>query len=572
MITLLKRGTIVASLTGLSRLTGLARDVLFAATFGASAITDAFLVAFKIPNFFRRMVAEGTFNHVYVPVLARISSSGSIEELRRFVASGYGVFSLIQLALAATIGLAAPVVIALFAPGMTDNPEQYQLAIELLRWTAPYLLFVSLASMLAALLNYHNHFGIPAAAPILLNVSLIIAIVFGADWHDSHITVVAISVTVSGLLQLLALAPSVVRLGYALAPTIRRIHSGVSDILRLMLPVIFGTAIVQISLLIDTLVASLLTTGSITWLHYAIRLVELPLGIFAVALATVITPALSRIASVGAQSPAQSERYQQTFRWALKTCLALALPSTLGLVLIAPYVINTLFEYGRFTSHDTAMTQLGLYGYAVGLPAFMMIKPLVASFYSHEDTRTPLRIAAIAISLTILGHTTVLMLHLFTALDKLHLGLALSTSAGAWLNVSLLLRAVRRRGWLPSSAPQPTSPKPIASLAGRPGFASEDSGIVAGEERLAERLEGQGLHAASAPKPASLLADGTRLVLALALLAALLQALIALAPPWASLLVWEKVLALLATVIACAGAYFGALRLLGMRLGADKRV
>ncbi|MCA8837496.1 MAG: murein biosynthesis integral membrane protein MurJ, partial [Proteobacteria bacterium] len=643
---LFKSGALVACMTGLSRMTGLARDVLFAAQFGASVLSDAFLIAFKIPNFFRRLTAEGVFNHVFVPVLARIQTHGTRENLLRFVASGYGIFGLIQLALALVIGLAAPVVIAVFAPGTLDNPEQYQLTVRLLHWTAPYLFFISLASMCAALLNFHNRFALPAVAPILLNLSLITAIVYGASWHESHITAVAVSVSVAGVLQLLILLPPIIALGYFVAPTVRKIHSGVTDVLKLMLPVIAGTAIVQISLLLDTLVASLLQTGSITWLYYSDRLIELPLGIFAVALATVITPALSRIAAQkhdNADPGAHHERYRQTFRWALRLCLVLALPSAIGLAVIAPLVVNTLFEYGQFSAFDSRMTTLSIYAYAAGLPAFMLIKPLVAAFYSHEDTRTPLRIAATAIMLTLTGHCVVLILHLQTTLTTLHVGLALSTSAGAWLNATMLALAVRRRGWLTAIDNHPTAPatntltttpraegesietaeKSLKAAAQRksglagtsesPRRADELSGVKASESKqkdngsssvaqgssvaadggavvmdgdsVAEGDSGtakkgsvmmEGDSAAERDSAAALggpvavlgnlaatqrspMAEAARIIAALTMMVAVLLLLIALAPPWRELPLWQKVPALIGMVALASGTYFAVL-------------
>ena len=570
---LLGRSAGFSVMTALSRVLGLIRDILLAIVFGVTAWMDAFLIAFKIPNFFRRLTAEGVFNNVYIPVLAKVHADEDPAQTRHFIASSYGVFGLIQLSVALLIWLLAPVIVMLIAPGTLANEVQYQLTVDLLRLTAPYLFFVSLASMLAALLNYQRQFWLPASLPLILNACLISAVVYGASFHEMHIKVVAFSVSLAGAIQVIVLAPAIARLGYLIRPSLARIHASIMTVLKLAGPVIIASAIVQISLLLDIFVASLLQTGSITWLYYADRLIELPLGIFAIAVATVISPELSRLMAqkntlAAEQDPhaafvqrSLTQRYQHTLAWAVRMCLLLALPSAVALIIGGEFIIATLFEHGQFSSFDTQMTHWGVCAYALGLPAFMLSKPLVTSFFAHQDTRTPLRIAAIAISVTIVGHLTVLMARFYLGLEMgLHLFLALSTSLGAWVQVVLLWRACRQRSWLRFDLPasEPTRSMLVTEV----DFSTSAAETVVERSHL-EWHEGQSKQEKPNRPSHRFLSELLTIFLATAVMAGFVGAVVLFAAGLPFGL--SKILALLLMVIGGAGTYFAALYLAKFR-------
>ncbi|MBL1293318.1 MAG: murein biosynthesis integral membrane protein MurJ [Thiotrichales bacterium] len=431
---LLKSSVSVSSMTFLSRILGFIRDVIIARIFGASLVADAFFIAFKIPNFLRRLFAEGAFSLAFVPVLSEYKAQRGEEDVRRLADSVVASLGLTLLVVTVIGVIAAPLLVMIFAPGFIGNEGQFELAVDMLRITFPYIFFISLTAFAGSILNTYGRFAVPAFTPVLLNISLIFAAVVMAPYFDQPIMALAWGVFIAGVAQLLFQFPFLAKIRMLPRPRRGADDEGVSRIKKLMLPAIFGSSVAQINLLIDTLLASFLVTGSISWLYYSDRLVEFPLGVFGVALATVILPRLSQQHTI--ESPQQ---FSQTLDWALRWVAIIAMPSTVGLMLLAEPMLVTLFQYGAFTEHDVAMAGKSLLAYSLGLAAFIMIKVLAAGFYSRHDMKTPVKIAVIAMVAN-------MVLNLALVFPLQHAGLALATSLSAWLNAVCLLYLLRREG------------------------------------------------------------------------------------------------------------------------------
>jgi putative peptidoglycan lipid II flippase len=430
---LLKSTGIVSGMTSLSRVTGFMRDVVYAQMFGAGAGTDAFFVAFRIPNFLRRLFAEGAFSLAFVPVFAEYQTQHSRKELEELVDRVAGTLGAILLLITAAGVVAAPVLILLFAPGFTADAEKYALTVEMLRITFPYLLFISLTAFAGGILNSCGRFAIPAVTPVLLNLTMIAAALWLAPRMEQPVVGLAWGVFIAGILQLGFQIPFLWRVKLLPRPRWGWAARGVQKILKLMVPAIFGSSVMQVNLLIDTVVASFLISGSVSWLYYSDRLVEFPLGIFGVALGTVILPRLSR-----QHASAEVAGFSRTLDWALRWALLIGVPASVALILLAGPLLSALFQYGAFTAHDVAMASRSLMAFAFGLVAFMLIKVLAPGFYARQDTRSPVKYGVIA-----MVANTVLVLILVWPLA--HVGLALATSLAAFLNAGLLFVNLRRR-------------------------------------------------------------------------------------------------------------------------------
>ena len=431
---LLKSTGVVSAMTLLSRILGFVRDVVLAHAFGAGAAADAFFVAFKIPNFMRRLFAEGAFSLAFVPVFSEYRAAADRARLREFAARVAGTLGGILLVVTLVGQLAAPLLVGLFAPGFLDDPLRYGLASDMLRLTFPYLLFISLTAFCGGMLNTFGQFAVPAFTPVLLNIVLIAAALLVAPHLQQPIMALAWGVFVAGLVQLLFQLPALQRLGVLVRPRWGWRSPGVRKVLKLMVPALFGSSVAQLNLLFDTLLASFLVTGSVSWLYYSDRLMEFPLGILGVALATVILPNLSR-----QHARSDTKTFSATLDWALRWALLVAVPAALGLALLAGPLLTTLFQYGEFSANDVRMASRSLMAYALGLAAFVLIKVLAPGFYSRQDTRTPVRIGIIAMVVN-MGFNLALILPLA------HAGLALATSLSALLNAGLLWRGLRRQG------------------------------------------------------------------------------------------------------------------------------
>ncbi len=431
---LLRSSGLVGLMTLLSRVLGLIRDMVIARYFGAGTGADAFFVAFKIPNFLRRLFAEGAFAQAFVPVLSSYREQKSLADVNRLVNAVAGSLGIVLLGVTLVAMLGAPVLTGLFAPGFLDDAEKFSLASDMLRITFPYLLLISLTAFAGAILNSYDRFAVPAFTPVLLNLVMIGAAIFVSPLMSTPVMALAWGVFVAGALQLFFQLPFLMRLGLLPRPTVDYRHEGVRQVLRLMAPAIFGVSVSQINLLLDTVLASFLQTGSVSWLYYSDRLSELPLGVFGIAIATVILPNLSR-----KHAAASSAQFSATLDWAVRAVLLIGLPAALALILLAKPLIATLFYYGEVTQTDVMMSARSLVAYAVGLLAFMQIKVLAPGFFARKDTRTPVKIGIVAMVAN-------MVFNLILVVPLAHAGLALATSLSAWLNAGLLWWILRRDG------------------------------------------------------------------------------------------------------------------------------
>ena len=452
---LLRALAAVSSLTMVSRVLGFARDFFIARVFGASLVTDAFFVAFKIPNLLRRMFAEGAFSQAFVPILAEYKNRSSLEDTRTLIDS-IATLLLLALVLAAALGIAAaPLIVYVTAPGFAAEPEKFALTVQLLRITFPYIAFISLVALAAGILNTWNRFSVPAITPALLNVSFIVGAAFFAQYFDPPVLVLAWAVFIGGVLQLAFQVPFLLKLGLLPRWRLDLSHPGLRRVVLLMAPALFGVSVSQVSLVINQIFASYLKTGSISWLYYADRLMELPAGVLGVAVGTILLPSLSKY-----HADANRAEYSRLLDWGLRITVLLAVPSAVALAVLALPLIAMLFQYGRFTPEDAWMTRQALMAYSVGLVGIILVKILAPGFYARQNVATPVKIGI----LTLLA--TQAMNLAFVGPLK-HAGLALAIGLGACLNAGLLYRFLRKDGVY---APQPGWPLFLLKVAASVGF------------------------------------------------------------------------------------------------------
>jgi putative peptidoglycan lipid II flippase len=443
---LLRSTAVVGSMTLLSRVLGLARDVIFARFFGAGLLMDAFFVAFKIPNIFRRFFAEGAFSQSFVPVFTEYDETRSREEVKELLDRVAGTLGLILFVFTLIGVVAAPLLISVAGMGWLLNPDadstaKFDLAVVMLRFTFPYLLFISLTAMAGAILNTYQRFAAAAFVPVLLNVVLIIFAAFVAPNFAQPGVVLAAGVFVAGAVQLLFMLPLLARMRLLPRPKWGWQDSGVQRIMKLMLPAIFGSSVAQINILFDTLLASFLMTGSISWLYYSDRLMEFPLGVFGIALATVILPNLSR--EYAADS---TQGFAAMLDWALRLVILVALPAAVGLFLLAGPALTTIFYGGRFGVDDVNMATLSLMAYSFGLLGFILVKVLVPGYFSRQDTKTPVKIGIIALLVNMVLNVLIVVPWLQSGAAGPHAGLAVATSISSFLNAGLLYRGLLKEG------------------------------------------------------------------------------------------------------------------------------
>ena len=429
----------------MSRVTGLARELLIASTFGASAMTDAFNVAFRIPNLFRRLFAEGAFSQAFVPVLAATKEREG-EEATRLLVDRVASLLVWALLLTCVLGVAgAPVLVWLMASGLQQSPRSFEAAVFMTRWMFPYIGFMSLVALSAGVLNTFKRFAVPAATPVLLNVCMIAAAWLGAPWLKTQgiepIYALGAGVMLGGLLQLAVQIPALLRLGmlpqFSLGLGGLRAawgDAGTRSILRLMLPALLGVSVAQISLLINTQIASHLQAGSVSWLTYADRLMEFPTALLGVALGVVLMPQLA-----ASRAANDTDKYSAMLDWGLRLVVLLAVPSAVALLTFAQPLVATLYHYGAFTDGDVLQTTRALMGYGLGLLGLVAIKVLAPGFYANQDIRTPVRIAIVVLVLTQL-------MNLVLVPYLQHAGLALAIGIGALINAGWLLVGLIRRG------------------------------------------------------------------------------------------------------------------------------
>ena len=431
---LLRSGMVVSVMTLLSRILGMVRDVVVAAYFGSQSEADAFFIAFKIPNFLRRLFAEGAFAQAFVPVLSEYRAKRALADVKQLVDRVTGTLGLTLAAITAVGVAGAPVLIMLFAPGFHDDQGKLELATDMLRITFPYLFLISLTALCGAILNSYGRFAVPAFTPVLLNVCMIGATVCLTPYFDQPIMALAWGVFIAGVAQLLFQLPFLAQIKLLPTPRPNRKDPGVKRIMTLMIPALFGVSVSQINLLLDTVLASFLQTGSISWLYYADRLSELPLGAFGIAIGTVILPALSR------QHSAEDPRaFARTLDWAVRMVLLVGVPAAIALLLLAEPMIASLFHYGAMADEDVVQAAAALRAYSVGVMTFMLIKVLAPGYFARQDTKTPVKIAIICM-ITNMG------LNLIFIWPLAHVGLALATSLSALLNAGLLWWGLRKVG------------------------------------------------------------------------------------------------------------------------------
>ncbi|MBB4592913.1 putative peptidoglycan lipid II flippase [Xanthomonas arboricola] len=458
-----------SSMTMVSRVLGLVRDQVITTTFGSNAVTDAFWVAFRVPNFLRRLFAEGSFATAFVPVFTEVKETRPHAELRELMARVAGTLGGVLLLVTALALIFAPQLATLFSSGVDTDPAKHGLLVDLFRLTFPFLLFVSLTALAGGALNSFQKFAMPALTPVILNLCMIA----GAVWlaprlggtPERQILALGWAVLAAGTLQLLFQLPSLKGINLLTLPRWGWRHPGVRKVLTLMVPTLFGSSIAQINLLLDTVIAAKLTDGSQSWLSLADRFLELPLGVFGVALGTVILPALAR-------HHVKTDRaaFSSALDWGFRTTLLIAMPAMLGLLLLAEPLVATLFQYHKFTAFDTRMTALSVYGLSFGLPAYAMLKVVLPAFYARQDTRTPVRagVAALVANMVFNFAFLAVLYHLMVppelkaqgvmqALGKqpgLHLALGIASALSSYLNLGLLWYWLgksgvyqRRPGW-----------------------------------------------------------------------------------------------------------------------------
>lgn len=431
---LLKVLATVSSLTFVSRVLGFVRDAIIARVFGAGAMTDAFFVAFKLPNLLRRLFAEGAFSQAFVPILGEYKNQRGQAETRLLVDHVSAVLALALFAVSVIGVIAAPLLIYLTAPGFSAEPAKNALAVDLLQVTFPYILFISLTAFAGGILNTYSRFSVPAFTPALLNLSFIAFALWGSPYFDPPVMALAWAVLAGGVLQLAFQVPFLLRLSLLPRFKLDLKDSGVWRVLRQMGPAVFGVSIGQLSLVINNIFASFLVTGSVSWLYYADRLMEFPLGLLGVALGTILLPSLSRHYASGS-----ADEYSRLLDWGLRITLLLAVPAAAALALLAVPLVTTLFQYGAFTASDTFATRDAVIAYSLGLVALILVKILAPGFYARQNIKTPVKVA-----ITSLITTQVLNLVLVWHLR--HAGLALAISLGACVNAGLLYALLRRAG------------------------------------------------------------------------------------------------------------------------------
>lgn len=424
---------IVSSMTLLSRMAGFVRDIIIALSFGATAGVDAFFVAFKIPNFMRRLFAEGAFSQAFVPVLSEYQQLRSQGEVKQFLSYIVGSLGVILSLITVVAVLSTPLLISIFAPGFAHDSPRFAMASTMLRITFPYLMLISLTAMAAAVLNTYRSFAVPAFTPVLLNISIIFAAIYLAPHLQQPVVALAWGVLIAGVVQLLFQLPFLHRQNLLAPPNFGWHDPGVKRVLRLMIPALFGVSVAQVNLLLDTIFASFLPIGSISWLYYSDRLTNLPLGVFGVAVATVILPELSR-----KHANRSTKHFSMTLDWAFRSILIIGLPAAIGLYLLAGPLLAAMLGYGKFTDIDVTKARLSLMAFSIGIPAFMLVKVLASGFYARQDIKTPVKIGVIAVVCNIL-------LNLALIIPMAHAGLALATSIAAFVNSGLLLILLIRR-------------------------------------------------------------------------------------------------------------------------------
>lgn len=431
---------IVSAMTMLSRVLGLVRDMVLLNVFGAGKDFDTFVVAFRIPNFFRRLFAEGAFSQAFIPVLTEYKSGRAHAEVQILISRVFGCLLMVMSLLTLIAMIIAPVIIYAYAPGFHNDPEKFDLAVGMFRLTIPYLMFMSLTAFASSILNSYGSFASPAFSPVLLNVAMIAGAWWLTPYMQQPIMALGWAVLGAGILQLAIQIPELWRKKLLIPPKVDFKHEGVERIMKLMLPALFGVSVTQINLLLNTIWASFMQDGSVSWLYSAERMTELPLGLIGVAIGTVILPSLSM-----RHAEQDQEKFRGMLDWAARVIVLVGLPASIALFMLSTPIIQALFQRGEFTWEDTRMTALALQCMSAGVIAFMLIKVFAPGFYAQQDTKTPVRVGLIAVAANAL--LNVIFIGFFKLIDwqAEHMALALSSSGSALVNAGLLYFYLHKR-------------------------------------------------------------------------------------------------------------------------------
>lgn len=439
---MLRSTAVFSAMTFLSRIAGYLRDWLQASLFGASPAVSAFVVAYRIPNYLRRIFAEGSFSSAFVPVLSALKQQGDQEALQDFLDHVAGALLAVVIVVTGLGMLLAPWIARLFLLFADDSKAgMVELTADMLRITFPYLMFISMTALAGSVLNSFRHFGLPALTPVLHNLGVIAAMLLLASLFDVPEKALAWGVVAAGAMQLLVLWPAMGRLGLRPRLKFDPRHEGVRRVMKLMLPTIFSSSVAQVNLLVGTVFASLLVAEAQSWLYYSDRLTELPLGLFGVAIGTVILPQLSRHFA-----DADAPGYSKSLDWGLRSVMLVGMPAALGLALLSEPLTASLFRYGKFTAQDTRMVSYALTAMSLGIPTFMLSKVLLPAFFARQDTRTPMRAAVITVVANVLLTVVIVTPLWMNNVPAAHAGIALATALAGMLNAALLWRYLRKLG------------------------------------------------------------------------------------------------------------------------------
>ena len=453
---LLKTLATVSSMTLLSRILGFVRDFVIARVFGAGVATDAFFVAFRLPNLLRRLFAEGAFSQAFVPILSEYHLRRGDVDTKHLVDRVATTLFLVVMLVTAVGMIATPAIIYLSAPGFAAEPDKFALTVQLTRITFPYILCMSLVAFSAGILNTWSRFALPAFTPVMLNLAMIAGTLLLAPYFEQQVMALAWAVFAGGVLQLAIQIPALARIGMLPRFDLAWRDEGVRRILKLMAPAVIGVSVSQISLVINTIFASFLEHGSVSWLYYADRLMEFPAGLLGAALGTILLPSLSKT-----HANAQPAEFSALLDWGLRLTLLLTLPAALALAILATPLLSTLFQHGAFLANDVLRTREALVAYSVGLTGLILVKVLAPGFYARQDIRTPVKIALMTLAVTQLMNLVFVFWLKFA-----HAGLALSIGLASCLNAALLYRGLRRRQvYIPSPAWRAFSVKLLLALA-----------------------------------------------------------------------------------------------------------
>ena len=441
MSRVIRSGAMISAMTMISRILGLVRDAVLAHYFVIGSALDAFFVAFRIPNLLRRLFAEGAFSLAFVPVLSQYRETRSKEDLKDLIDHVAGALAIILLIISVIGVVAAPLIINMFTYFANEVADtRIDLATTLLRITFPYILFISLTAFLSGILNTYKQFAIPAFTPVLLNLVMIAAALWWAPSFEEPVEALAWGVFIGGVVQLLFQVPALVRLGLVPRFRYKKAHAGVKKITKLMIPALFGSSVAQVNILINTAIAYALVSGSVSWLYFSDRFVELPLALIGVAIGTVILPKLS-----GDHANKAGQAFSSTLSWAIRLALLVGIPSMVGLILLAKPILATVINNGVNTWHDVEMASMSLMTYSLGLPAFILVKVLAPGFYSRQDTKTPVKIGIIAMFFNMLLSLVIVLPWYKMGYVGAHAGLALASALAAYVNAGMLFYQLKKQ-------------------------------------------------------------------------------------------------------------------------------